>query len=115
MSATAIKELPVIQAGGAPPTFDDVESALAKDVRMFINSHAGDIKVVNISEEGDVELAFSGACGKCPALSSTFAIRVLPAVRAVPGVRNVSADNIHVSEAALERVARIFGHKACGH
>ena len=113
MSATAINELPVIRAGGAP-TFDDVESALAKDVRMFINSHAGDVKVVNISEEGDVELAFSGACGKCPALSSTFAIRVLPAVRSVPGVRHVSADNIHVSEAALERVARIFGHKGCG-
>lgn len=99
-----------------PPTFAEVESALAKDVRMFINSHAGDVKVVDISEEGDVQVEFSGACGRCPALSATFAIRVMPAVQSVPGVRGVSADNIHISEAALERVARLFGNRKehCG-
>lgn len=100
----------------APPSFEEVESALAKDVRMFINSHAGDVKVVDISDDGDVTVEFSGACGKCPALSATFAIRVMPAVQSVPGVRGVSADNIHISEAALERVARLFGTRGehCG-
>jgi Fe-S cluster biogenesis protein NfuA len=99
-----------------PPTFEEVESALAKDVRMFINSHAGDIRVVDITDDGDVTVEFSGACGRCPALSATFAIRVMPAVQAVPGVRGVSADNIHISEAALERVARLFGNgrQSCG-
>ena len=53
-----------------PPSFEEVESALAQDVRMFINSHAGDVKVVDISDEGDVTVEFSGACGKCPALSA---------------------------------------------
>jgi hypothetical protein len=41
----------------------------------------------------------------------------MPAVQAVPGVRSVSADNIHVSEAALKRVARLFGNErrqSCG-
>jgi Fe-S cluster biogenesis protein NfuA len=100
-----------------PPTFAEVESALAKDVRMYINSHAGDVKVVDISDDGDVQVEFSGACGRCPAISATFAIRVMPAVQAVPGVRSVSADNIHVSEAALKRVARLFGNErrqSCG-
>jgi Fe-S cluster biogenesis protein NfuA len=98
-----------------PPTFAEVESVLAKDVRMFINSHAGDVKVVDITDDGDVTVEFSGACGKCPALSATFAIRVMPAVQSVAGVRGVSADNVHISEAALERVARLFGNRRQNH
>lgn len=105
MSGQAVSDAP------GPPSFDDVESALARDVRMYINSHAGDVKVVDITEAGDVTLGFSGACGRCPALSATFAIRVLPAVKAVPGVGRVTADNIHISEAALKRVARLFNNR----
>jgi Fe-S cluster biogenesis protein NfuA len=88
---------------------DDVEEVLERRVRRFINAHAGDVHVEEVSEEGDVRLRFSGACGNCPALSATFAVSVLPVLRSVDGVRRVSADGVHMSDAALERVAKIFG------
>lgn len=94
---------------GPPVTVAEVEEVLARRVRRFINAHAGDLHVESVSEQGDVRLGFSGACEHCPALSATFAVSVLPVLRSVEGVRTVTADGVHMSEAALERVARLFG------
>jgi Fe-S cluster biogenesis protein NfuA len=104
-------ELPMAQEAPPPAalTPGDVEEALARRVRRFINAHAGDVYVQDVTPEGDVHLGFEGACARCPALSATFAVSVLPVLKSVPGVRNVTAEGINMSEAALERVARMFG------
>jgi Fe-S cluster biogenesis protein NfuA len=90
-------------------TPDAIEDVLALRVRRFVNAHAGDVHVESVSPEGDVHLAFNGACARCPALSATFAVSVLPVLKSVDGVRNVTADGVHMSEAALQRVATMFG------
>ena len=95
--------------GGHPPTADEIETVLAQRVRPYINAHAGDVHVLEVSRDGDVHLAFDGACGRCPALNATFAISVLPVLRSVPGVRRVSADGVRMSDAALQRVSKMFG------
>jgi Fe-S cluster biogenesis protein NfuA len=94
-----------------PVTAEQVEAVLATDVRKYIQTHAGNVRVANVEDNGDVTVAFSGACGKCPALSATFAMRVMPAVKQLEGVRNVRAEGIHVSEAALRRVAALLATK----
>lgn len=96
----------------APLTAADVERVIDGDIRRFINGHCGDVHVASVSPEGDVHLSFSGACGTCPQLSATFAVSVLPVIRRVPGVRRVTADGVNLSQAALERVERIFGAAA---
>jgi Fe-S cluster biogenesis protein NfuA len=92
-----------------PLTPERVEAVLASRVRRFINAHAGDVHVKEVNPNGDVHLAFRGACAQCPALSATFAVSVLPVLKSVPGIRHVTADGVHMSDAALERVARLFG------
>lgn len=97
-----------VQLAEPPVTPETVERRLAERVRRFINSHAGDVHVLDVSPQGDVHLAFGGACAQCPHLSATFAVSVLPAVKSLPGVRSVSADGVTMSDAALRRVAALF-------
>jgi Fe-S cluster biogenesis protein NfuA len=96
-------------AGAPPPTPEVIEEAIDLEVRRFINGHAGDVHVASVSPEGDVHLSFVGACARCPQITATFAVAVLPTIRRVPGVRNVTADGVHVSDAALRRVALLLG------
>ena len=95
-----------------PATAADVERVIDGDIRRFINGHAGDVHVASVSPEGDVHLSFVGACGTCPQLSATFAVSVMPIVRRIPGVRKVTADGVNISQAALERVEKMFGAAA---
>jgi Fe-S cluster biogenesis protein NfuA len=92
-------------------TADQVEAVLATGVRKYIQTHAGDVHVSKVEDNGDVTVAFSGACGRCPALSATFAIRVMPALKELDGVNNVNAEGVHLSQAAIRRVATLFGAK----
>jgi Fe-S cluster biogenesis protein NfuA len=95
---------------GAPvPTAEAIENAIDTEVRRFINGHAGDVRVASISPEGDVHLTFVGTCARCPQVSATFAVAVLPTIRRVAGVRNVTADGVHISQAALTRVSQLMG------
>ena len=96
----------------APVTAEDVERVIDGDIRRFINGHCGDVHVSSVSPEGDVHLSFVGACSTCPQLSATFAVSVMPVVRRIPGVRKVTADGVNLSQAALDRVERIFGAAA---
>jgi Fe-S cluster biogenesis protein NfuA len=94
-----------------PPTPEQVDGAIDAEVRRFINGHAGDVHVASVSPEGDVHLSFVGACARCPQITATFAVAVMPTIKRVPGVRNVTADGVHVSEAALRRVSQLMGSK----
>lgn len=96
----------------APVTAEDVERVIDGDIRRFINGHAGDVRVASVSPEGDVHLSFIGTCGTCPQIATTFAVSVMPVVRRIPGVRRVTADGVNLSQAALDRVEKIFGAAA---
>ena len=77
-------------------------------VRRRVRAHAGDVEVVSVSAEGDVLLAFKGACASCPAQAMTFGAAVMPAVERLPGVREIMANGMNVSPAAMRRIRTMF-------
>ena len=78
-------------------------------VRRRLRSHAGDVEVVSVSDGGEVTLAFTGNCIKCPAQAMTYGASVLPVVERLPGVSAVSMRNLSVSDAAIRRIRTMFG------
>ena len=79
------------------------------DVSRRLRAHAGGVEVVSVSDDGEVTLAFTGNCVKCPAQAMTFGASILPAVEGLPGVNRVSMRNLSVSDAALRRIRAMFG------
>ena len=90
-----------------PPTPAMVIDAL-DDVRRRIRAHAGDIEVLSISAEGEVTLAFTGACTACPSQAMTIGAAVLPVVERIEGVRSVTVQGMTVSTAAMRRIRSMF-------
>ncbi len=80
-------------------------------VRRRLRSHAGDVEVVSVSEAGEVTLAFTGNCIKCPAQAMTYGASILPVVERLPGVSAVSMRNLSVSDAAVRRIRTMFSDK----
>ena len=50
---------------------EKVDIGLAK-VRPFLNSDGGDVKVVNLSDDGVLTLEFLGNCSSCSMSNMTF-------------------------------------------
>ncbi len=96
------------EADPAAPQGQAVLDAL-DGVRRRIRAHAGDVEVVSVSGEGEVTLAFTGACTKCPSQAMTFGASILPVVETLPGVKSVSMQNLAVSAAAMRRIRTLFG------
>ena len=68
-----------------------VEKAL-ENIRPYLKADGGDVELVNITEDGIVEVKLTGACVGCPMSQMTLRAGVERAViREVPGVRRVEA------------------------
>ncbi|GAW47878.1 MULTISPECIES: NifU family protein [unclassified Nocardioides] len=85
----------------------NVETELEK-VRQRLRSHGGDLRLLELTPEGEVSLEFVGACRGCPALGFTYSAVVQPAVAGVAGVAEVSCGHAHLSP----HVARLVGELA---
>ena len=71
-----------------------VEDAL-QSIRPYLEADGGDVRILDISEDGIVKLELLGACGSCPMSTMTLRAGVEEALkRAVPEVRKVEAINI---------------------
>ena len=71
-----------------------VEDAL-QSIRPYLEADGGDVKILNISDEGIVKLELLGACGSCPMSTMTLRAGVEEALkRVVPEVTKVEAINI---------------------
>lgn len=86
----------------ATPTVAMVERQLAH-ARGRLRSHGGDVRCV-MADDGHVEVEFEGACRGCPAIAFTFGLVVEPELQQLSGIRTVSAPQVQVSAAALERI-----------
>lgn len=74
--------------------FQRVEDAL-QTIRPYLEADGGDVKLLEISDEGIVKLELLGACGSCPMSTMTLKAGVEEAIkRAVPEVNSVEAINI---------------------
>lgn len=80
-------------------------------VRPRLRGHAGDM-TATVNDDGDVTIEFYGACEHCPAMAVTYAGLVQTYVEAVPGVRSVSAPQIHASPQTLASIRRRLGVRA---
>ncbi len=71
-----------------------VEDAL-QTIRPYLEADGGDVRILEISEEGIVKMELLGACGSCPMSTMTLRAGVEEAIkRAVPEIRRVEAINI---------------------
>lgn len=71
-----------------------VEDAL-QTIRPYLEADGGDVKILDISDDGLVKLELLGACGSCPMSTMTLKAGVEEAIkRAVPEVTSVEAINI---------------------
>ena len=71
-----------------------VEDAL-QSIRPYLEADGGDVKILNIDDEGIVKLELLGACGSCPMSTMTLKAGVEEAIkRAVPEITGVEAINI---------------------
>ncbi|UII23731.1 NifU family protein [Fulvivirga ligni] len=65
------------------------------NIRPYLKTDGGNVKVLEVSEDLVVKLELLGACGSCPMSTMTLRAGVEEAIRkAVPEVKSVEAVNI---------------------
>ena len=85
-----------------------VSDVIDSDIRPGLKIHGGDIAVLAVAGDGQVELEFRGACRGCALQSVTFAVAVRRRLLEVPGLSEVVMRGVRVSPAALERIAELY-------
>jgi Fe-S cluster biogenesis protein NfuA len=72
------------------PLYAAVRDALT-EVRAYARSHGGDIELVSVSEDGEVQVRMSGMCRGCPLSDITFKLGIEQQLKAlVPGIVRVT-------------------------
>jgi len=71
-----------------------VEEAL-DTIRPYLEADGGNVKIVDIQDNGVVRLELMGTCGSCPMSAMTFRAGIEEAVkREVPEIKGVEAINL---------------------
>ena len=74
--------------------FGRVESAL-DTIRPYLFKDGGDVRILEISDAGNLKIEFLGACETCPMSAMTLKAGIEQAVlKAVPEIKSVEAVNI---------------------
>jgi Fe-S cluster biogenesis protein NfuA len=69
---------------------DQVKKVLNKDIKPYLKSHGGDVKLLSVSDEGVVKVKLTGACGGCPMAQMTLKGFVEKALKTkISGVKKV--------------------------
>lgn len=80
------EEAPAEEQG---PLFAAVKEAMT-DVQAYARSHGGEIRLVSVSDDGDVRIKLTGTCKGCPMSTITIKLGVEDVLRKlVPGVKRV--------------------------
>lgn len=84
-----------------------VLQALDARVRPFLRLHGGDCELASIVN-GVVTIRFLMACTACKLRPLTLLAGVRPRLLTIPGVREVTAVGVGISEAAVRRADVVF-------
>ena len=84
-----------------------LDAALGR-ARPLILGHGGAIAITEVSEDGVVSVALTGACRACPNLAMTFVGPVRTFLMEVPGVSAVECDQVNAGPRALSRLASLL-------
>ena len=69
---------------------EKVKKVLADDIKPYLKSHGGDVKLLSVSDDGTVKLRLTGACSGCPMAQMTLKGFVEKALKAkIPEVKKV--------------------------
>ncbi len=72
---------------------DKVQEALEK-VRPYLQADGGDVELVDVSDEGEVSVRLTGACGGCPMSQMTLQMGIERTLKEkIPEVKKVVAVN----------------------
>jgi Fe-S cluster biogenesis protein NfuA/nitrite reductase/ring-hydroxylating ferredoxin subunit len=75
---------------------DGVETRVARaldDVRPYLGSHGGDVRLLDVTDDGLVRLRMLGSCDGCPSSSVTLTLAVETAIRdAAPEVTGIEVE-----------------------
>jgi Fe-S cluster biogenesis protein NfuA len=71
------------------PLYGEVRAAIT-DVQAYARSHGGEIRLLGVSDEGDVKIKLTGTCRGCPMSELTLKHGVEAQLKVlVPGVRKI--------------------------
>jgi Fe-S cluster biogenesis protein NfuA len=82
---------------------DELHVAL-RDVDRRMKGHGGGIELVAASDDGAVEVRFTGMCQGCFARPTTFEGTIRPRLMSVAGVVDVTARGTRISDEAALRL-----------
>jgi Fe-S cluster biogenesis protein NfuA len=85
-------------------TWQRAQAALEQQVAPAIRGHGGDVRIVSVSEAGQIVVEFLGACAACPLKPVTFGTAVQIVLERVEGVTSVRCDSVRVSPHAIRRM-----------
>lgn len=69
-----------------------VKHILDKEVRPFLNTHGGDVELVEVNDENVVKVRLTGACVECPGAQMTLTGMVEQTIKSrLPEIKRVEA------------------------
>jgi Fe-S cluster biogenesis protein NfuA len=74
-------------------------------VNRVMSAHGGRIEVVDVSDDGNVQVRFAGLCGGCAMKPLTMESIVRPSLCALADVTTVVAIGVRVSDEVRQRIA----------
>jgi Fe-S cluster biogenesis protein NfuA len=85
---------------------DSIEARIHA-VSHLMSAHGGRIELLSVSDAGKVRVRFRGLCTACALKPITLTAIVRPALMSIPGVEEVEAVGVHLSEEARERLESV--------
>lgn len=87
-----------------PASQDLLHDVFDRDIRPFLQAHAGDVDFDFDLDSGVVNVRFEAACKACHLRPLTFFGLVEKRLMSVEGVTDVRCDQVRVSSATRERI-----------
>ncbi len=70
---------------------NEIESAL-DTIRPYLQADGGNVKVLDLTQEGILEVEMQGSCGECPMSNMTLKAGIEQAIlKAIPSIKAVKA------------------------
>ncbi len=86
---------------------ETIAYVLDSEIRPLLHFHGGDVRVAEISSSGTVRLEYVGACHGCNLQVVTHFLNVRERLLRVPGVIDVVAPGVQISDAAKRRISAV--------
>ena len=89
-----------------------VQLRLDGAIRPLLQFHGGDVRIEKITRDGVVHLDYHGACRGCYLQAATHFVTVRMRLLEVPGVNDVVARGVRLSEESAGRIAKLYATPA---